>query len=253
MLAMLAADLWWWWVSDRLARRAGVRWRIAANVFMAITVLGLFLLVFARVIRMKGMIMPELGVVWVYIWHLLVLPLITLPSLFAAAVRAVTNITKRARVLPEQPDPGRRAFLAQVIVAGPPVLAMGMLGKTVIDADSIGVRRTDLALQQLPRELDGTTIAFVSDPHVGSFMSDRKFADIIRLTNELDADLVLHGGDLINHSLKDLPDGIEMLQKMHGRYGVYGCQGNHDCIESRGIFERDTVRSGVQMLLDEVR
>jgi hypothetical protein len=251
--AMILADVWWWFYTDRAVRRRKlpVRWRVGAGLWVVSMLLGIGLLVLARILRVRGMIMPEWAVVVVFIWHLLLLPLLLVPSLAHGLGCAVVRLVKKSKgdLLP---NPERRAFLAQVLVVAPPVATLALAGKAALGRDDFVVRRAVVPLKQLPRGLDGMTIAFVSDAHVGSFMTDKKFNAIVRATNELDADLVLHGGDLINSSLADLPDGIELLRRLRGRYGVYSCQGNHDCIQSRAIFERDTKRAGVGMLLDEI-
>lgn len=251
---MLFADLWWWYFVCRKARRAGMRsgWQWVIGLTMAPAILGLLLLLLARLSRMETMIMPEWAVKLVFIWHFLILPLIFLPSIASSLLNGLSRLVLRpTRETGDYADPSRRAFLARAMVVVPPVVTLGMTGQSVVARDDFRIRRIDVRLKQLPPALDGLTIAQVTDPHVGSFMSDHKYREIIRATNELDADLVLNGGDLINHSLKDLPDGIQMLRKMQGRYGVLSCQGNHDCIENRDTFEALTRRAGVGMLLDE--
>jgi uncharacterized protein len=144
----------------------------------------------------------------------------------------------------------RRALLTRALVAAPPIATTLLTGRSVIEADDLLVRRVDVPLKLLPAALDGMTIAHVTDPHIGSFMSDAKYQHIIEAVNGLDADLVLQTGDLINASLGDLPDGIAMMRKFRGRYGVYSCQGNHDCITDRDKFDADSLRAGVNLILD---
>lgn len=254
---MLAADAWWWRFAHRLSRRAGLGrgWRIAIGITMSTAILGLILLLVARMLRMHGMIMPEWAVKLVFIWHFLVLPLVFLPSVIGKTLlwfkRAVLPPKRDAEAGPV--NASRRAFLAQAAVVVPPAITLAMAGHSAMARDDFRVRRLDVPLKNLPPALEGLTIAQITDPHVGSFMSDAKYQAIIRATNELDADLILQGGDLINHSLNDLPDGIQMLRQMRARYGVLSCQGNHDCIESRAKFEEITRRADVGMLLDESR
>jgi predicted MPP superfamily phosphohydrolase len=254
---MLAADAWWWHYADRAVRRRKLHkaWRWGVAAWAGLLMLGIVLLIAARMLHMREMIMPEAAVVVVFIWHFVMLPLLLVPSLLQRGVSVVTNWSRRRKPpAPDAPpDVGRRAFLAQSLVIVPPLATLALTGKAAWEEDDFRVRRATLALRQLPRGLDGMTIAFVSDPHIGSFMSDRKFRGIIETANALDADLVLHGGDLINSSLSDLPDGIDLLRQFRGRYGVYSCQGNHDCIADRAIFERDTRRAGIAMLLDEIQ
>lgn len=250
---MLVADIWWWRFAHRASRRAGLGrgWRIAIGMTMSVAISGLVLLLVTRMLRAQ--IMPEWGIKIVFIWHFIVLPLIFLPSV----VGGVFTWLKRA-ISPPKPDaepanPSRRAFLAQTMIVVPPALTLAMAGQSAMARDDFRIRRIDVPMPNLPPALEGMTIAQITDPHVGSFMSDAKYQSIIRATNELDADLVLNGGDLINHAIKDLPDGIQMLQQMKARHAVLSCQGNHDCIESRAKFEEMTRRADVGMLLDESR
>jgi predicted MPP superfamily phosphohydrolase len=108
-----------------------------------------------------------------------------------------------------------------------------------------------LALPQLPAELDGMTIAHVSDIHVGRFTNGRTLSRIVDATNTLRTDLVLMTGDLINMSVSDLPAALDAVKRMEGRSGVYLVEGNHDLIEDRREFRRATRASGVPFLLNE--
>jgi len=267
IVLMLAADLWWWYAADRAVRRAGLGrgYRITVGVTMGVTLLGLLLLIVARLIHMQAMIMPEIAVIVVFVWHFLILPIVVVPSLLAASIGKFVAMVRWAftphRPLAEPVEEtgsaelrlDRRAFLTRVIVVAPPIATLALSGRSVHNLDSLIVRNDTVFLPSLPPALDGLRIAHVSDPHVGSFMSEEKYQRIIRMTNELDADLVLQTGDLINASLKDLPDGVQMLRQFRSKFGAYSCQGNHDCIDSRERFEADTTKADVGLLLDEVR
>ena len=108
-----------------------------------------------------------------------------------------------------------------------------------------------LALQQLPPDLDGLTIAHVSDIHVGRFTYGNVLSRVVEATNDLRADLVLLTGDLINMELADLPGALDVVRRMDGRFGVYMIEGNHDLMESRPEFERRVKGSSVPLLVNE--
>jgi len=253
---MLAGDVWWWAYANRSARRAKLArgWRIFIGIMMSSLMLGIFLLLAARVFQWKFMVMPEWGVIVLFLWHFIVLPAVLLPSLIHRATAGVVSMVKKSSDNELSTAAlSRRAFMARVVVVAPPVATAVLAGRSVVNADDVIIRRRDVPIASLPKELDGMTIAHVSDPHVGSFMSDAKFKRIIDLTNSLDADLVLQSGDLINASLSDLPDGIEMMRQFRSRSGVYCCSGNHDYITNRDTFETENLRAGVNLLLDETR
>jgi predicted MPP superfamily phosphohydrolase len=74
---------------------------------------------------------------------------------------------------------------------------------------------------------------------------------MVKTVNDLQADLVLLTGDLINDALEDLGQGIDLVRAMQGRFGLYVIEGNHDLIENPAEFERRMRASGIPFLLDE--
>jgi predicted MPP superfamily phosphohydrolase len=95
------------------------------------------------------------------------------------------------------------------------------------------------------------TIAHVSDIHVGRLTCGRVLREMVNTTNALRADLVLLTGDLINHDLADLAEGIAVVKGMEGRSGLWMIEGNHDLFENGEEFERRVKESGVPLLLNE--
>jgi uncharacterized protein len=262
MTVMLAGDAWWWaWAVRRLRRNnTATLWPWLVHITMGLLVLGLLLFIAARVFEWNFLVMPEWAGAAMFIWHFVVLPVVTVISLVVSGSELVAQLLRQSKPVhiasgtrdADETKPGisRRALLARVVVLTPPVATAVMTGRSVIEADDVVIKKIDVPLKALPKALDGMTIAHVSDAHIGSFMSDKKYSFIIDQVNAMDADMVLQTGDLINASLADLPDGIQMMQKFRGRYGVYSCQGNHDCITDRAKFEADSLRGGVNLLLD---
>jgi predicted MPP superfamily phosphohydrolase len=74
---------------------------------------------------------------------------------------------------------------------------------------------------------------------------------MVNTTNTLHPDLVLMTGDLIDYSLDDLSEGIDLMKAMEGRYGLWMIEGNHDLLDDAGVFERRVKASGVPLLRDE--
>ena len=91
----------------------------------------------------------------------------------------------------------------------------------------------------------------ISDMHVGRFTSGRVLREIVRVVNELRADLILLTGDLINDTLADLAHALDLVQSMEARFGLYLIEGNHDLIDNAAEFERRMKRSSIPFLLDE--
>src|SRR2546429_3528301 len=133
----------------------------------------------------------------------------------------------------------------------PPIFTFSLTGIAMVQLNNVRVRRFVLPISKLPKELDGLTIAQVSDMHVGRFTKGEVLQKTVRLVNEMRADLVLLTGDLINDALADLDTGLELARRMQARSGLAIIEGNHDLIENPREFETRVKASGIPFLLDE--
>jgi uncharacterized protein len=145
----------------------------------------------------------------------------------------------------------RREFLGVAAAIAPPLLTLSLTGVALSQLNQFRVRRLVVPIRDLPRDLDGITIAHVSDMHVGRFTSGRVLREMVRVVNEFRADLVLLTGDLINDALTALDEGIDLVRALDPRLGLYLIEGNHDLIENASEFERRVKASGIPFLLDE--
>ena len=87
-----------------------------------------------------------------------------------------------------------------------------------------------LAIAGLPRELEGCTIAQLSDLHVGKRVDDDYIVESFRRIHEHAPDFVVHTGDWISyssiHDFEKLHRNLEHMPR--GRLGTVGILGNHD-------------------------
>ncbi len=91
----------------------------------------------------------------------------------------------------------------------------------------LDVTEKELVITRLPEALDGLSIAHLSDLHLTGGIPRAYFRRVVELTNELDVDLVMLSGDLIEQpacwSWID-----DTFARLRARYGVYFVLGNHD-------------------------
>ena len=120
-------------------------------------------------------------------------------------------------------DPGLLG-LAGVIVG---TLLMVMTG--LVSASRV-TRVTDLTVpvRDLPSDLQGFTLVQISDIHLGAIVGRRRLERIVERVNELEADLVVITGDLIDEDAAGLQDLIEPLRRLEARHGVMAVTGNHE-------------------------
>src|SRR5438270_12843844 len=254
---MVSLDVLWWIVFARMTNH----WigRAVISLFMLAMMLGLIGIIAARMSRGDwDRVLPKFAVSAIFIWHFIGLGLLSLIGLALIPIllgQKIVRVARHAPVKVERPvqpsDWNRREFLRFGAAMLPPVFTFGLTGIAMAQLNSIRVRRFVLPLVDLPKELDGITIAQVSDMHVGRFTNGEVLEKTVRLVNEMEADLVLLTGDLINDALADLDTGLDLSRRMTARFGLAIIEGNHDLIENPPEFETRVRVSGIPFLLDE--
>ncbi len=117
----------------------------------------------------------------------------------------------------------RRALVA-CISAG--VLMIG--GYALGDARNIRVTRLEIPLRGLPPEMDGFSLVQVSDIHYGVLTENGKLSKIVDRINELQADVVVITGDLVDEGVSHMEEMAKPLTRLKSRQGVFAVTGNHE-------------------------
>ena len=288
--SMLLGDVAFWLWGDRKLRRTRRPkvWRPLLGLWVGV-LLGylLWFLMLPEQARQAHAWMPIPVLAAMYIWHLLILPptlLYIIAGSTVVFVRRPFVRRRRARrdTIEDAADLGlrgaplptggrsgaaeaaaaaataaaqglsrRQVLAAAAAVAVPPLLTGAGVAVAMRQIHRFRINRIELPLAALPAELDGMTIAHVSDIHVGRFTRAHMLPAIADATNALKADLVLLTGDLIDLSLSDLPAGIDFVRRLDPRAGLFLVEGNHDLIENRYAFESRVRSAGLPLLLDE--
>jgi len=259
-LAMPVLDVLAWWVADgRMIplRRAAI-WRWGVALFMA-SMLGGYAWLFCSRVFGTSMRVPAAYLIAVYLWHLIILPaaigLWLLGKVGPTAARIASWMRTREPGVLNEIDVAdgttRRQMISALAASVPAVATLGASGVAYERLNTFRIRRMDVAVPGLPLVLSDLKIAHVSDTHVGRLTNEAKLAEIVRRTNELNADLVLFTGDLIDFSLSDLPRAVEMVKAMRSRYGLFMCEGNHDLFQDRLAFRHGVRGAGIELLMNE--
>ena len=255
---MFALDILWWAASARIAKPTFAR--ITVAIFALAQLAGLIWLLTQRFAHAESMaLFSKFAMATVFIWHMILLPVLLLLTVALLPILAIVALIRRARrprnfnLTPADARGAlsRRQFLGVALAAAPPLFNLSLATVAMRQLDQFRVRRFVLPIAGLPSDLHGLTITQISDMHVGRFTSGRVLREVVRVVNELRADLALLTGDLINDALIDLDHGLDLVRSMQARHGVYLIEGNHDLIENGLEFERRVKDSGIPFLLDE--
>ncbi len=117
------------------------------------------------------------------------------------------------------------AGMAEAPVAGWKARILARVpGNQILQLD---VNDKEMVVPGLPAELDGLSIAHISDLHYTGGITRAVFDAVVDCANEMDAELVALTGDVVDHA-----HCIEWigptLGRLRSRYGAYFVLGNHD-------------------------
>lgn len=248
---------WWWWADRRLSKLGAHRtFRLSFSAAVFVMLAGYVWVLLARR-EVVSQPMPAELYALVLLWGLIFLPLVGIPSMLGWALGALG-----LRTFKKHPSPAtkvdasdrkwsRREWLATAAVSLPVTATYGTAAFNLPQMTRFRIREMSLSLADLPPELDGMRIAHVTDTHVGKFTRGRVLDEIVAATNRLEADLVLFTGDLIDNTIRDLPEAVAMLQKIQAKSGLFVIEGNHDLFDDPVEFEKGVREGGLTMLRNE--
>ena len=170
--------------------------------------------------------------------------LLVLHTAFAAARR------RWAR----DPDPGRRRVLnaaGGALMAAPfAVIGYG----TLVQRTDFRVREIDVAVDDLPQDLEGVRLLHLSDIHLSAFLSEGELARVIDAARELRPHLAVVTGDLISMPGDPLDACIRQLARLQSDAGIFACMGNHERYAHAEAYTAEAgARAGIQFLRSHCR
>lgn len=146
-----------------------------------------------------------------------------------------------------RPDPIQFAFYVFSKLLSP-VPALRWLGRHL--RGEANLTEVDFELSRGGPGLDGLTIAFVSDLHLGNFMERAEVESLFARIAARRPDILALGGDLVEHR----PDELALLRGALGPrppLGIFAIPGNHEHRAPRlGPWVRALESFGVHVLLN---
>jgi predicted MPP superfamily phosphohydrolase len=93
----------------------------------------------------------------------------------------------------------------------------------------VEIVRRDLPIAGLPRALEGKTLMQLSDLHIGPIVDDAYLIRSLQRASKLEADIVVHTGDLIQSPIKGWKQATTVLDHFpKGKMATLSILGNHD-------------------------
>lgn len=199
------------------------------------------------------------GYVWMAVMFYLLVTLIPLevPRLAVLLLwrsRSRTGERTAAETESATTDSGmeRRLVLSRgmAVVAG--LTATGVVGygmKTALGPPRLD--RVRMPMAKLPRGMDGTRLAVVSDIHLGPLTGTHHVGRIVDLINSVQADIVCVVGDLVDGTVAELGRFAAPLADIESRFGAYFVTGNHEYYSGFQPWIGEVARLGLRPLRNE--
>ena len=91
----------------------------------------------------------------------------------------------------------------------------------VVGITRLTIERVQVPIKGLPQRLNGTTIVQISDIHLGPFIGRTRLKGILKLVNQLEGDIVVITGDLVDASVASLKETVKPLATIKSKHGVF--------------------------------
>lgn len=134
------------------------------------------------------------------------------------------------------------------------LIVIGILIYGTYNAKNIKVSKYDINIAKKAGNVRELRIAMFSDAHLGSIVDNARLTKMIDRVNELNPDIVLMPGDIVDEKLSPFvkQNMGENFKRLRSKYGVYFSTGNHEYYggEVEGIVN-NLKASGVKVLSDD--
>jgi uncharacterized protein len=121
-----------------------------------------------------------------------------------------------------------RRTMLKTLVAAPIALGLGGTAYGFYETGNIQVVHIKQPMPRLPKAFENLRIALLTDVHNGPYNDDEYLRTIVRTTNLLEPDLILHGGDYSVRDKKFIGPCFESFRDLDAPLGMFGVLGNHD-------------------------
>lgn len=121
-----------------------------------------------------------------------------------------------------------------IIVSFLLIIGVAAYNATQTNVNNISLREETIESNKINDSFDGFIVAYFSDLHYGNFTGDNQLNKLVEMINSSGVDLVLFGGDLIDHyssrgiSSENREKLINKLNEINAPYGKFAVLGNHD-------------------------
>lgn len=119
----------------------------------------------------------------------------------------------------------RRQFLKKTLDIGSLSIATALSAKAIYTAKEITLETITVPIDNLKKAYK---IVQLSDVHIGGLIEKDFISNVVQRVNNLNPDIVVITGDLVDTDLRYIKEAINELQNLKSTYGTYFIVGNHE-------------------------
>lgn len=112
------------------------------------------------------------------------------------------------------------------------------------------VRRVEVAIRNLPAELDGYRMVQLTDLHIQRLMNAEWAQKVVDRANALSPDLIVITGDVIDGTVEARRDAVAPLAGLKARQGVLASLGNHEYYFGAREWQAELERLGMKVIVN---
>jgi len=148
-------------------------------------------------------------------------------------------------LLPQLPSLSLHGAVTAILVLFV-VIAAGFYG--LYEANNLRIERVRIETSRLPAGTQPLRIVQVSDLHLGLIHRDEALAPIVSRVQELQPDLLVATGDIVDAQLNHLEELVDLWRRIDPPLGKYAVTGNHEYYAGLDQALAFLARSGFQVL-----
>jgi predicted MPP superfamily phosphohydrolase len=114
--------------------------------------------------------------------------------------------------------------------------------------DKITIRKYRFVCPDVPPDFNGVKIVFLSDIHLSKTFPLGHLKALFELTNALEPDIILLGGDYVTKDPELIEPFFNQTQTLCAPLGIYGVLGNHDRNTDADLSEKSMAMAGITLL-----
>ncbi|WP_018969941.1 metallophosphoesterase [Rubritalea marina] len=122
----------------------------------------------------------------------------------------------------------------------------------MLEPNLLSTTKREIFIKDLDPELDGFTIAHLTDFHYKPDKDHKLMQKVVRSLEQNPVDLIALTGDFVDHDAECFPALLDHLKRPKATYGTVACLGNHDgWCDLRSYYKKALEAEGIPLLSNE--